>query len=924
MRTFRSVIALAVTVAGLTIGNNSLIRSSQAQPDIVNLNPIQTENQNTGSTGWQIDYDNPSTKVADDINGQIRGYASSTSVQRGNSINFHISVKPAQQYTIEVYRLGYYQGKGGRLMLTTPQLNGTQQPTCPQTAQTGLVQCNWAVGYTLNVPGTWLDGYYVAMLKNAQGWRSQIIFVVRDDARTADFVMQIPVLTYQAYNNYPVGTNIGKSLYDYNSQTGPSPSKIGLLANTGSYRAVKVSFDRPYSNLDMSNHGIFWEVYMIQWLEREGYNVTYITDIDAHTNPNRLKQSKGTITVGHDEYWTKEMRDGWDAARDAGVDLAFFGANDAYWQVRLDPNTVNGAANRVVTCYKDREEDPYTDLDPLGPGLTEWHRTTQFRMLTPPRPEQMLIGIQYSSYAVDTSALQYYQPYVAQNTSHWVYAGTSMTNGAQIPHMMGNEIDHLFITTTRASGEVIQMAPPISLSYTILQQGPFIGANLPSNTNYTTPNDFTQSTIYQAPSGAYVFATGTLAWPWGLLGSGQADPRVEQITRNVLNRFLINQPTPGTPTLTPTSGPSATPTNTPIAPTATPTNLPPTATPTPAPQVCVNNLFTNPGFESGLTDWADNRDAQTDTSSRTGSGAVRLTNAGGYVAQAKPPVVGSTYTLSAWGNRAGTSATGRVALVFFNAAFAELGRQDAYFQTVGTYGQASVSAVAPANTAYVYPLVYAESASASVPLRVDDMCLTSSTSGGPTPTSTPAPPTATPTNTPVGPTATPTNTPVGPTATPTNTPVGPTPTPTNTPVAGVCSSNLILNPGFESGMTNWGDNVGAQANGTPRSGSGALRLSATYHYAGQANLAIVGKTYSASAWTNRASATTAGRLFIIFFDNAGNIVQRQEAALNGVGSYAQTTVSAVAPANASYVYYQLLADNASTTAPIYADDLCLQ
>lgn len=909
MPIIRSVIATALAVTGLSIWGGDLTRPSQAQPDIVDLNPIQTENQNTGSTGWQIDYSNAATKVADDINGQIRGYASATSVNKGSSINFHVSVKPAQKYTIEIYRLGYYQGKGGRLMLTTAQLNGTQQTACPQTTQTGLVQCNWAVGYTLNVPTTWTDGYYVAMLKNAQGWRSQIIFTVRNDARTADILMQIPVLTYQAYNNYPVGTNNGRSLYDYNSQTGPSPTKIGLLANTGSYRAVKVSFDRPYSNLELNNDGIFWEVYMIQWLEREGYDVTYITDIDAHTNPNRLKQAKGTITVGHDEYWTKQMRDGWEAARDAGVDLGFFGANDAYWQVRLDPNTVNGAANRVVTAYKDREEDPYTDLDPLGPGLDESHRTTQFRMLTNPRPEQTLIGIQYSSYAVDVNALQYYQPYIAQNTTHWAYAGTGMSNGTQIPHMMGNEIDHLFYTTTRASGQVIQMAPPISLSYTILQQGPFIGANLPSDTNYTTPNDYTQSTVYQAPSGAYVFAAGTLAWPWGLLNSGQADPRIEQITRNILNRFISNQPTPGTVTPTPTTGPTATPTKT-STPTATP--IAPTATSTPAPLACVNNLFANAGFESGLTDWGDNIGAQTDTVARTGSGAARLVNPGNYIAQSKNAIAGSTYTFSAWGNRAGTSAVGRVALIFYSAAFAELGRQEANFQTVGAYGQASVSGVAPANAAYVYPQVYAESTSAAVPLRLDDMCLTSS-SGGPTPTNTPVPPTATPTNTPVGPTATPTNTPIGPTA-----------TPTNTPVPSVCNSNLILNPGFESGLTNWGDNSGAQANGTPRTGSAALRLTAAFNYAGQANAATVGKTYTVSTWTNRAGATATGRVALIFFDNLGNSLSRNETVMNTVASYGQTNVVGVAPANAAYVYVQVLADSASASTPIFADDLCLQ
>ena len=121
-------------------------------------------------------------------------------------------------------------------------LNGIQQPACPTDATTGLIACNWATGYTLSVPTTWTSGIYLALLTNAQNYQNYIIFTVRDDNRIAPLLYQQSVTTYQAYNNYPDNGTTGKSLYDYNS--------YGDNTVAGAKRAVKVSFDRPYTNWD--------------------------------------------------------------------------------------------------------------------------------------------------------------------------------------------------------------------------------------------------------------------------------------------------------------------------------------------------------------------------------------------------------------------------------------------------------------------------------------------------------------------------------------------------------------------------------------------------------------------------------------------------------------------------------------------------
>src|SRR5581483_3467681 len=260
-------------------------------------NPVVVENQQPGSNAWDIL--NGNGPIATDSGGQIKGYASATSVNKGENITFRVSVKPAQTFTIDVYRVGWYSGLGGRLMQHIGPLNGTSQTTCPINAQTGLIECNWADRYTLATQTTWTSGIYLAVLTNAQGYQNFIIFVVRNDNRVAPMVYQQPVTTYQAYNDYPNDNATGKSLYDFNSYGGTT---VG-----GTKGAVKVSFDRPY--MDNGSGGDFfqWEINFIRWMERSGYDVTYTTSVDTHTNSGRLLNYRGFISSGHDEYWSKTM-----------------------------------------------------------------------------------------------------------------------------------------------------------------------------------------------------------------------------------------------------------------------------------------------------------------------------------------------------------------------------------------------------------------------------------------------------------------------------------------------------------------------------------------------------------------------------------------------------------------------------------------
>jgi hypothetical protein len=460
-----------------------------------NLSPVALENQLPGSPNWGMWFGG---MPADDSGKQVKGYASAASVNKGGSITLYVSVTPAQNYTIDIYRLGYYQGNGGRLLQSVGPLAGVQQPACPTDGNTGLIDCNWSASYTLAVPTTWMSGIFLAKLTNANGYQNWIMFVVRDDARPAALVYQHPTNTYQAYNNYPNDGATGKSLYNFNSFGAPTVS--------GQNRAVKVSFNRPYADRGAGQF-FNWEYYFVRWIERSGYDVKYTTTVDVHEHG--VPATKGFLSIAHDEYWSKEMYDAAEAARAAGVNMAFFGGNGVYWQVRFEPSPLTGVADRVMVGYKDRSIDPVQ-----GPTTTILWRDPFIS-----RPEQTLMGVQFSG-QIDFSTPNY--PYTVQNSSHWVYTGTGVHDGDQIPGLVGYETD--------ASTAGTPLPDAVGGTYTILGQSPYTDSG-------GTPQ-VSNATIYQAPSGAWVFGAGTTSWAWGLDLDGTADPRIQRMTSNLLDRFV--------------------------------------------------------------------------------------------------------------------------------------------------------------------------------------------------------------------------------------------------------------------------------------------------------------------------------------------------------------------------------------------------
>ena len=486
-------VGVAVAGCGTSDGGSSCSTSPGSGTAVDNV--IRRENAKQGDSRWGL------TAVSDTPT--VEGYASHTSVNRGETIRFYVS-SAASTYTMTIYRLGWYGGAGGRRMLSV-MLQGARQPMPSPDAVTGLVEANWTESYRVTIPDSsdktdWASGLYLAKLTPSSGTESYIMFWVRDDSSTATYVFQSAVTTAQAYNN----NWGGKSLYGFNSTNGA---------------ARKVSFNRPYRRQALADTGagqvLNYEINFVRFLEREGYDVTYVTSIDVHRDAGRLLQHRAFLVAGHDEYWTYEMRAGVQAARGRGVHLGFFSADQTYWQARLEASPRTGDANRTLVGYKDfsQGEDPFArDND----RSNDKYITARFRDMqrlfgvndAVAQPENSLVGVMYHGDGINGDV-------VVSNASHWVFAGTGALNGTHLRGLLGYEADAVSNNGFSPTGlEIVGSSPD-----------PFGTSNM---------------TVYTDPSGAVVVATGTMQWSWGLDdygGRGLVNGVVQQATRNVLSRF---------------------------------------------------------------------------------------------------------------------------------------------------------------------------------------------------------------------------------------------------------------------------------------------------------------------------------------------------------------------------------------------------
>jgi hypothetical protein len=450
--------AIAAIMVRLLAPPSSTPSGRPLLPNTAGRNPIQVENLQPGTTGWLL------TKPA--LYRKIEGYAAATSAAAGDRISVYVSTTAAS-FRADVYRMGWYGGKGGRLVASFPAMTGHRQPIPRPDPVTGLIAPRWSRSFTLPIQSTWVSGVYMVKLTASSGFQAYIPLVIRD-RRPSDFLFVRAVNTDEAYNDWG-----GKSLY------GDAHNPYGS-AKWYAHRALKVSFNRPFAR---AGAGLFfnYEYDMVRWLERNGYDVSYITDVDEDADPGLLLHHRGVLIVGHNEYWSKRIYDGLESAVAHRVNLGVFGGDTAVWQVRYE--SLDGAPRRVEVCYRDAR------LDPLN-GRTNSEVTTQWAEPPVNRPQQMLLGMSHSA------SLLHPAPWVVKDASSWVFAGTGLMSGARLPGLVGYEYDHV----------APNLPHPATLD---------ILANSPVHNEYSS-KDVAQSTIYTAGSGARVINMGSIQWAWGV------------------------------------------------------------------------------------------------------------------------------------------------------------------------------------------------------------------------------------------------------------------------------------------------------------------------------------------------------------------------------------------------------------------------
>ncbi len=365
---------------------------------------LVAENARPGTLDWICNHVQPDHA--------LEGFASQVSAVPGDDVAVFVNTT-ARAVQVQAYRMGYYQGLGGRLVVKTDFVPAAAQRAPEVTPDLGTVRCPWSPTLTLNITKDWLPGCYLLKLVGDGGEEQFVPLTVRDDTSTAAYVLQNSVTTWQAYNLWG----------SYSLYYGPSAHGGQSFDN----RARVVSFDRPYPQTWASGAADFVgnELPLLMHLESLGLDLTYWTDVDLHARPHLLANHRCLFSLGHDEYWSQPMRQGAAAASAAGVNLAFLGANACYRQIRMEPSSVG--PNRLQVCYKDVGEDPLSKEQP-SLATVDWNQAPLNQ------PESTLIGAMYQSVGAKADM-------VVTDASSWFYDGCNLSDGQAFPNVVLGEYD---------------------------------------------------------------------------------------------------------------------------------------------------------------------------------------------------------------------------------------------------------------------------------------------------------------------------------------------------------------------------------------------------------------------------------------------------------------------------------------------------
>ncbi|MPZ30959.1 MAG: DUF4082 domain-containing protein [Rhodospirillales bacterium] len=507
---------------------------------------------------------------------EIEGFATDMSVNAGTRVDFKINVNggSGSDYIVEIFRLGYYGGSGAREVAQWTNTSATVQPDALFDASRGMVDAgNWSVTDGWNVPADAVSGVYLARLQRLdsngnpiEGAVNQIPFVVRNDGETHDIVLQTSDTTWQAYNGWG-GNNgeVGANLYgDMNDSINWDP-----IPGAGAHsqdRAYAVSYNRPFIDRDGTSYASGAQNYLfgadyaaIYWLEKQGYDVSYISGVDTdRLGADYLKNYESFISVGHDEYWSGDQRANVEEARDSGVNLLFWSGNEVYWKTRWEvAYSPDGTAYRTLVCYKETlaVADPtagpadYYNLDPSDIWTGTW-MDTRFHgnplagggnledvdPMTGLNPachcaQNQLTGQLFGPDGTGQfgGALDVPSNYASLR----VWRDTTVANGGSLdmsPGILGYEWDTSPDDNMRPAGLIKLSETTLPWNGILIDQG-----------NTTAPGVATHTlSLYRTESGSLVFGAGTTFWSWALSNEHDSSPYGADIENVDIQQFVVN------------------------------------------------------------------------------------------------------------------------------------------------------------------------------------------------------------------------------------------------------------------------------------------------------------------------------------------------------------------------------------------------
>jgi len=483
--------------------------------------------------------------------------------------------------TVPTFRLSIVRDGASTLPVLERVVRDARWQDTPD--QCSVVGCGWAPSLEFRIAEDWPSGAYRISL-SAEGpagdeLTAHHLFIVRPPpGPKPERILQVAASgTWTAYNTWG-GSN------HYQGITGPNRNQYaptvslerpwcrGFVVLPDEAPRVPLEFDPPpgaapryphmewalargYSYKYASSGWASYDRHFLKWAEHAGFAIDLASQHELHFNPEILDGYGCVVFVGHDEYWTWEMRDAVDHYVERGGHVARFAGN-FMWQTRLE----RGGRAQVCYKYRARAEDPvYRSADPSRTSGSWEARETG-------RPGALTFGLNATNgiYAGwGACAPRGVRGFPVYRPEHWAFAGTGLCYGDLLGaqgHAFGYEVDGLdyLIRDGLPEPTATSGAPPglqiLALGLAALKEEPMA---VPLDERFLSDDDAkyvaeirlgdsSDAAVDRVKRGAgmivnftrgrgEVFHAGSCEWVAAL---SRRDPIVERVTGNVLARYL--------------------------------------------------------------------------------------------------------------------------------------------------------------------------------------------------------------------------------------------------------------------------------------------------------------------------------------------------------------------------------------------------